>query len=181
MPVVSGERAWWMGCVILAGLALVSPAAGDFEELTGRVVEVREGDTLRVLQDGEKVLIRLEGIDAPEDGQAYSEMSRDGLAHAVLGKDVTIRIVGRDVNRDILGRVYLGTIDINLELVRAGLAWHYRRYSSEEALREAEKSARKAKRGLWQAGPRPVPPWRFREEREKTETVGTPANPFPVN
>jgi len=54
--------------------------------------------------------------------------------------------------------------DLGLELIRAGLAWWYERYSpNETAYEKAQNQARKAKRGLW-ADPGPVPPWKWRRK-----------------
>ncbi|MCP3959205.1 MAG: thermonuclease family protein [bacterium] len=161
----------WAGYAALLGLVVVSPAGGKttVEEFSGEVVVVSDGDTIAVLRDGDKVELRLEGIDAPEEGQAFSDVARDGLAHAILGKVVRIRCGGRDLENRMTGRVYLGELDINLELVKAGLAWHYRPVSSEKALSEAEKAARKAKTGLWQQRLKPVPPWKFRELQEEPD------------
>jgi endonuclease YncB( thermonuclease family) len=61
--------------------------------------------------------------------------------------------------------VYLGDRDISLEMVKDGWAWHYKRYSREAALAEAEKESRKSERGLW-ADNDPVPPWDWRRERK---------------
>ncbi len=157
------------GCVALSGLTAV-PAVATLEEFSAEVVEVRDGDTIEVLRDGLEVEVRLAGIDAPEAGQAYGELARNGLAHAVLGKVVDVRVLGRDLDTCLLARIYLENFDINLELVRAGLAWHYRqRASSDPTLRDAQKAARKARHGLWQAGPRPVPPWEYRRALEQAE------------
>lgn len=51
---------------------------------------------------------------------------------------------------------------LNRELVSAGLAWWYRRYSQDKSLRQLEEQARSAKRGLW-ADPNPIPPWCYRK------------------
>ncbi len=163
----------WTGLVVSAILwpltAAPSAAVPEIEEFTGEVVEVSEGDVIWVMREGKEVEVRLHGIDAPEDGQAFARVSRDGLAHAVFGKEVAVRIVGRDLESRWTGRIYLGDIDVNLELVKAGLAWHCRRMSKEPELAEAQKTARKAKRGLWQRGQRPVSPCEFRRAREEAE------------
>ncbi len=150
-------------CATILILALALPAQGKIaEELSTEVVGVVDGNTIQVLKDGEEIEIRLEGIDAPEEGQAFFEVSRNGLTHAVLGKTAVIHLTGRDLDNHLTGRVYLGEIDINLELVKAGLAWHNRPCSREKALIDAEKTARKAKKGLWQQRVRPIPPWKYR-------------------
>ena len=57
---------------------------------------------------------------------------------------------------------------LNQELIRAGLAWWFRKYSKELRLGELERQARVAQRGLW-VDPRPVPPWEWRERRSPIE------------
>jgi endonuclease YncB( thermonuclease family) len=52
---------------------------------------------------------------------------------------------------------------LNQELVRAGYAWWFRRYSADPVLARLEADARRARRGLW-ADPRPTPPWEYRPE-----------------
>jgi micrococcal nuclease len=54
--------------------------------------------------------------------------------------------------------------NLNQELVKAGMAWWYRKYSNDSTLGQLEEKARVAKRGLW-ADPNPMPPWDFRPKR----------------
>jgi endonuclease YncB( thermonuclease family) len=56
---------------------------------------------------------------------------------------------------------------LNAELVRAGYAWWFRRYSADPRFATLEAQARSARRGLW-AGPDPVPPWDWRRSRAST-------------
>jgi endonuclease YncB( thermonuclease family) len=59
--------------------------------------------------------------------------------------------------------VLLNGEDMNLEQIRAGLAWHYKKYQKEQSpedralYSEAETEARESKRGLWR-DPEPAPP-----------------------
>ncbi len=56
---------------------------------------------------------------------------------------------------------------LNRELVKAGFPWWYRRYApDDEILKQLEREARGAKRGLW-ADPEPVPPWKWRIMRKR--------------
>ncbi len=158
-------------CAAFSDLAAIPPI-NPSDEFSAEVVRVIDGDTLFVLRDGREVEVRLAGVDAPEIGQAYSDLARNGLAHAVLGKVIHVRVLGRDLDTCPLVRVYLGEFDINLELVKAGLAWHYRqRELRDKVFVEAQKQARKARRGIWQRGPRAIPPWEFREALEQAERV----------
>lgn len=61
---------------------------------------------------------------------------------------------------------------MNLEQVKAGLAWHYKKYQNEQTPNDrelysgAEIEAGEAKRGLWH-DPEPQPPWEYRKMRRE--------------
>lgn len=141
--------------------------------LTGRVVRVSDGDTIVVLDSGNaQHKIRLTGIDAPERGQAYGTKSKDYLSDSVAGKFVVVEYEKRDRYQRILGKVLLSSEDMNIEQVKAGFAWHYKKYQDEqtpadrELYSKTEIEAREDRRGLWH-DPEPVPPWEFRETKRK--------------
>jgi hypothetical protein len=79
----------------------------------------------------------------------------------VLGKKVRIEWMERDRYGRILGHVYLGDRWINRELVEEGFAWHFKRYSADQRLADAENAARTARKGLW-SDKEPQPPWDLR-------------------
>lgn len=149
-------------------ILLLITASLHAEEIRGKVVSIADGDTITVL-DAENVQhkIRLEGIDAPEKGQAFGTKAKEKLSELVGEKDVVVRWEKKDRYGRILGDVHLSDRHINLEMVQDGLAWHYKQYSKSKQLAEAEDEARKAKKGLW-ADKSPEPPWEFRKKgREK--------------
>jgi micrococcal nuclease len=132
-------------------------------DLNGKVVSVTDGDTITVLVGREQVKVRLDGIDAPERRQAYGNAAREKLAGLVFGETVLVRAGSKDRYGRTLGTVIVAGQNANLEMVNAGLAWHYKAYSKDAELSRAEADARKAKRGLW-ADPAPVAPWEFRKK-----------------
>ena len=165
---------------VIVALLLMSLACSA-AELTGRVVKVQDGDTITILDANRtQHKIRLAGIDAPESHQAFGTRSRQNLAGMVFGKDVLVEWnkyewtkYGWNKNekdKRKIGVVVVNTRDVNLEQVRAGMAWWYRQYAREQTpddrhfYERAEDEARAAKRGLW-ADPAPVPPWEFRREK----------------
>ena len=78
---------------------------------------------------------------------------------------VVVRARGRDRNGRLLGEVLLPDgRSLNAELVRAGYAWWFRKYSRDERLARLEEEARHGRRGLW-ADPAPEAPWDFRGRR----------------
>lgn len=153
-----------VGAGLLLALALPAGAA----EFTGKVASVVDGDTIHVLRDGKDVTVQLWGVDAPEAAQPYSDKSKTWVADRLAGK--TVRVVEKDKDRfgRLVGQVFLEGNDISAELVRAGGAWAYVRFSKDYV--SQEKMAREAKRGLW-ALPNPQAPWDWRRENpRRTDT-----------
>lgn len=141
--------------------------------LTGRVAHVSDGDTIVVLDaSNAQHKIRLQGIDAPERGQAYNKKSKEHLSDSVAGKFVVVEYEKRDRYQRIHGKVLLSGQDMNLEQIRAGLAWHYKKYEGGQTTRDrvkysdAEREARMEKRGLWHHA-NPAPPWDYRQAKRQ--------------
>lgn len=146
---------------VAAVLVAVSAVAVHGQEITGKVVGVTDGDTVKVLVDRKTVTVRLEGIDAPESGQSFGRKAKDALAALVAGKEVRVEQTGTDQYGRALGTIFVGDVDVNAKLVEQGWAWHFKKYSSDIRLAKLEIDARDAKRGLW-AEAKPLPPWEFR-------------------
>lgn len=148
---------------ILVALLLATAVAA--EEFRGKVVGVTDGDTIKVLHAGRPEVIRLSGIDAPEKGQAFGERAKQFTASLVFGQTVSVRIKERDRYGRTVGDVVLPDgRGVSQELVRAGYAWWFRRYSADHRLASLEAEARAAHLGLW-ADPHPAPPWEWRRGR----------------
>lgn len=132
-----------------------------------RVVAVTDGDTLDVepAAGGDRIRVRLHGIDAPELRQSHGQAARDFVIKAVLFREV--EVVETPQRRDRYGRTIAVVVfdgrGLQAELLKAGLAWVWPRYcrncSEWQALQD---EARGAGRGLWQE-PDPIPPWLWRK------------------
>jgi len=154
---------WQFGFFIaLIFLCLSSVHAQDF---TGKVVGVKDGDSVIVRQDNVVAReIRMWGIDAPEKRQAYSNAAKKHLSTLAYMKRVRVQV--RDIDR--YGRTVAEIIlpdgrNANQEMVKAGYAWWYKRYApNDRVLEKLEMEARTAKQGLW-ADPYAVAPWEFRK------------------
>lgn len=138
-----------------------------------KVTAVADGDTITVLDlNNNSHRIRLQGIDAPERGQAVGTESRQHLNDLLFGKDVMLQGEKSDKYGRILCKVLVDGRDANLEQINAGFAWSYRQYekdlSSEDrdSYSNAESQAHRAKRGLW-SDPAPTPPWEYRHPSDR--------------
>ena len=149
-------------------IALASPLAVLAAERHGTIVGVADGDTLTLL-DANKTQhrIRIDGIDAPERTQPYGERAKQSLAALAHGRAASLDCPKIDRYGRAVCRVYIDGIDVGLEQIRRGLAWHYVRYAHEQretdrnAYAAAERHARSAQSGLWSFHD-PIPPWNYR-------------------
>ena len=134
-----------------------------------KVVKIYDGNTIKVSGQGKEIPIRLVGIDSPEKGQPYFDASRELLRNAILHKRIDIISHGVDPYKRLLAEAFLGGENINIEILRAGLAEVYRgELPADLDLRpylRAEKDAREAMRGIWSLGRRYVSPLKWRRMR----------------
>ena len=129
----------------------------------GKIVSVIDGDTVKVLSNDIQVKVRLASIDCPEKGQPYSQVARKFTASMVAGKIVKVWPTDTDQYGRTVAFVFVRSTDLNKELLKAGLAWHYKRYSRDPELAKLEFEARAKKVGLWKE-PDAVAPWEWRKQ-----------------
>ena len=121
-------------CQDISPSKTISPSKKNLNIYQVREGSVYDGDTLRVLRNGEELKIRFCGIDAPERSQELGIASRDYLRSLINQTNSQVSITA--IEKDRYGRTVAelfatdGTF-INAEVVRAGLAYHYERYSGE--------------------------------------------------
>ena len=133
------------------------------QRLSGRIIEVYDGDTATLLTpDNVKYKVRFYGIDAPEAKQEGGIGSRDALREKILGQEVTVLVAATDRYGRAVGKVMLGDRCVNREMVAEGHAWYYKDYAPDEReFAQAEQTARRTKLGIWQSAS-PQPPWEWR-------------------
>lgn len=55
---------------------------------------------------------------------------------------------------------------VNQEMIKKGMAWHYKKYSTDPLYAQLEIEARRNKVGLWKDA-KPTPPWEWRKPKPK--------------
>ena len=164
----------------------VTVALSSAKTLQGKVVKIADGDTLTILDvRGFKYRIRLQGIDAPETDQPYGKESSKNLKWLVYGQEINVEYSKYDGYGRIIGKVLIDPkgdmfcltvdcvrkMDVGLEQIRAGTAWHYKRYQREQYEEDrklysiAERRAKKKQLGLWNHK-KPTPPWTWRRNNK---------------
>jgi len=118
------------------------------------VVEVTDGDTLK-LSSGKT--FRLYGVNAPEVKEPYYAEAKAFSQNLVLNKEVSFEQEEKykeDKFGRILGYVFVNGVNLNLELVRNGLArvvlYEKRaKIKYQDELLQAEQKAKELKLGIW--------------------------------
>lgn len=147
--------------------------AGQF-----KVTRVYDGDTIKAEGHDIEIKVRLVVIDTPETskkkrelGQPYSQQAKKHLAGLILDKVVEIKGYGLGPFNRILGVIYLNDKNINLEMLKAGLAEVYQgrppKGFNSTPYFKAETEAREAKRGMWSLGDKYISPREWRKRHWK--------------
>jgi micrococcal nuclease len=151
----------------------------DFQSYQCNVKQVVDEDSLIVSCDDEELKLRLCGIDAPETTQDFALEARNKLQKLAYLNQGLVNVTKIELDRDgstiaevdvwsgkviaNYGREYLL---INAELVKEGLAYHYKIFSStchnKYLINIAEKEAITNKIGVWSKD-KEEKPWYFRK------------------
>jgi len=135
--------------------------------IDGTVTKVSDGDTIQVTDHlGTKVKVRFYGMDAPETpkvnrqtgivnkpGQPFGQEAEAVLRTKIYNQRVRLQVMDVDRYKRLVSIVWLGNRNINIEMVSEGWGWAYRQYLGGSYVHEfiqAETSAKRARRGLWQ-------------------------------
>jgi micrococcal nuclease len=140
-------------------------AANAFAQIQGKVIGITDGNTFTLLtEDKQRIKVQVYGIDCPETMQDYGRVARNFASDLIFGKQVYIEDKGKDMYDRQLGIVYSlpDSTCLNIELLKAGLAWHYKNFDKNEKWAELEQQARDSKTGLWERTDA-VAPWEWRK------------------
>lgn len=117
--------------ILLAFISLGTLA----EEMKLTVDRVPDGDTIRTFNsEGNKIVVRLLGVDTPErkfanESQGKHAIDATNFLKNLIPKGSTIKVVTGDTIREkwdrVLGTVYAGEINVNLELLKSGMGMPY--------------------------------------------------------
>jgi endonuclease YncB( thermonuclease family) len=138
------------------------------EYIVGKVIKIQDGDTYDLLREDKTTLrIRMEGIDAPEKGMPFYRVSKKYLGELCLNQTIKVLKMSEDHHGRTVAYSFLDDgRELSREMLKAGLAWHYKEYNSEEELSDLETEAQNAKRGLW-VYDNPMSPWENRQLHRK--------------
>jgi micrococcal nuclease len=138
----------------------------------GMIINVIDGDTVHLLnQNHDKLKVRLLNIDAPELDQSDGRESKMILERFILNKNVTVIWNKKDRYKRLLGVIFIDGVDFNLEMIKAGAAWHFKKYAKHDQAKDQyqiynqnEQQAKLREIGLWRENA--TPPWLWRKNKK---------------
>ncbi len=138
------------------------------ETIVGKVIAITDGDTFKLLtKDSIQIKVRLASIDCPERKQPFSKRAKQFTSDAIFGRTVTLKVLKKDKYRRLISNViYDDSLVLNQELIKAGLAWHYVKYSKDSLLQSFHDTAKASKIGLWQ-DKNAIAPWAWRDAKKR--------------
>lgn len=149
-----------------------TPNVANFPKF--KVDYVVDGDTVKVSTSWQKITIRLDSIDCPEDGQEWGDKATWGLIKMIGGKHVHVEKHAIDHYGRTVATLYVYSdedskwLNVNENMVARGHAWVMRRYYKhlpkhrQTKLNDLERWAKSKPVGLWKL-PNPTPPWEWRQ------------------
>ncbi len=156
--------------------------------MTGKVADVIDGRTVTIDNGGRMIKAEIRYIEVPEPEQKLSSTVREHLEKLTLGKMVEFRPHGFAGDK-VFGQLFIGDLDIAVQMLRDGAAWHVPADRSGQGREESETYnqnqvlALLEKRGVWGiSGLKPA--WEFRAEKaERTRLASVEKKPSsaPVN
>ena len=139
------------------------------QTFSAKVIGISDGDTMEVLFRDKPIKIRLAHIDAPEKRgtQPFGNNSKKALSDLCFAKIVTVQSEKYDRYKRLISVIITDkNKNVNKEMLRLGMAWHYKKYSNNAEYAQLENLARKNRVGLWQ-DQNAIAPWLWRENKKK--------------
>lgn len=140
-----------------------------------RVLRVIDGDTIIIKKGWRVIIVRLDSIDCPEDGQYWGDIAKYGLIKLIGGQKVRLEAHEIDIHGRTVATIYVWHrhknewINVCERMVTLGHAWVMRRFYNHlpqdrrNKLNHLESWAKAKKVGLWHES-NPIPPWKWRNK-----------------
>lgn len=150
------------GLLVLSGGCSIETNNTPQKLIEGKVISIADGDTFTILlNDQKQQKIRLHGIDCPEKKQPFGTVAKKRLSELVFGKTVKVEVKSMDSYKRWVGMVYVDGLNVNEQLLKEGLAWHYKKYDDNTGWNNIELTARNRNIGIW-VDHNPTAPWEWR-------------------
>ncbi|WP_438966340.1 thermonuclease family protein [Flavobacterium sp.] len=134
--------------------------------LTAKVVGIKDGDTVVVLDSlNNQTTLRLAEVDCPEKSQPFGIKAKQFTSDQVYLKTIKYVVTDTDRYGRSIAMIFYDSDNkyLSAEIIKAGMGWHYKKYSTSKELANFEIKAKKEKLGLW-IDNNPIEPYEWRKK-----------------
>lgn len=134
--------------------------------LKAKVVGIKDGDTVVVLDSlNNQTTLRLAEVDTPEKNQPFGTKAKQFTSDQIYLKTIKYIVTDTDRYGRSIAKIYYDEDNkyLSAEIIKAGMGWHYKRYSTSKELALLEDNAKKNKIGLW-IDNNPIAPSEWRKQ-----------------
>ena len=134
--------------------------------LKAKVIGIKDGDTVVVLDSlNNQITLRLAEVDCPEKSQPFGTKAKQFTSDQIYLKTIKYVVTDTDRYGRSIAIIYYDTDNkyLSAEIIKAGMGWHYKKYSTSKELATLEINARKKKIGLW-IEENPIEPAQWRKK-----------------
>lgn len=179
LPSRSSRAIGWLSGVLLC---LCSSPAVQAQSLSGSVLSIGDGDTIRMHSGSGIKTIRLACIDTPETAQSpYGGAARQQLQSLLpVGSAIEVKVKATDRYGRSVGEITRNGRNINQALVGSGAAfvyWQYIQGCDRQTYSRLENEARLKAVGVWSVKGGILRPWDFRSGRSSSSGSGSTSKP----
>jgi endonuclease YncB( thermonuclease family) len=160
-----------LSSALIAAACLSLPSfADEHTAFSGKVIHVKDGDSIIVAGDNGNEELRLSAIDCPEKDQPFGKEAKEFTESKCLNQKVSVTRLGHDRYHRTIANVTLPDgHNLSADLVRTGNAWWFRKYAPDDTeMQNLEKEARDRHFGLWH-DEHPIAPWDWRHGVRQAE------------
>jgi micrococcal nuclease len=147
-------------------LLLLVPILSFSQTLSGKVVAIKDGDTVVVLDSlNNQTTLRLAEVDCPEKNQPFGTKAKQFTSDQIYFKTIKYVVTDTDRYGRSIAMIYYDTDNkyLSAEIIKAGMGWHYKKYSTSKELATFQENAKQNKIGLWIDND-PIEPSEFRRK-----------------
>lgn len=133
-------------------LLLLVPVLSLSQTLSGKVVAIKDGDTVVVLDSlNNQTTLRLAEVDCPEKNQPFGTKAKQFTSDLIYFKTIKYVVTDTDRYGRSIAMIYYDTDNkyLSAEIIKAGMGWHYKKYSTSKELATFQENAKQNKIGLW--------------------------------
>jgi endonuclease YncB( thermonuclease family) len=175
-------NAWPAGLLTGGLLILWSSPHAIAQSLSGSVISIGDGDTIRMQAATGVKTIRLACIDTPESSQSpFGAASRQQLQSLLpIGSTIQVKVKATDRYGRSVGEITRNGRNINQALVGSGAAfvyWQYIQGCDRQTYSRLENEARLKSAGVWSVKGGITRPWDYRSGRSSNSGSTSTSSP----